>query len=200
MQRREQAERDAGDDRRAAGEQQHRRAQRERDQRPVVGRHDRRDQIERPFRDDQPGHRAERREQDRFGQQLRDQLAAVRADRQAHGHFRGAAGAAHQQQVGDVRAGDQQHRAGDGQQDDQRRARFVVEAALAALAGLGGDLLRLEARHRLLAHALLQRRFDVVDDRVVRTVDRDGRLLDRDARLQAARTGTPSTGGGSRSR
>ena len=185
VQRGEQAERNAGHDRRDGGEPQHGRAQRKRDQALGVGRQDRRDQIERPLRHEQAGHGAKRRQQDRLGHQLRDQLAAVGADREAHRHFRGAAGAAYQQQVRDVGARDQQHGAGDRQQDDQRRARFVVEAALAAIAALGRDLLRLEPRHRLVAHALLQRRFDVVDDRVIGAVDGDGGLLDRNARLQA---------------
>ena len=39
-------------------------------------------------------------------------------------------------------------------------------------------------RHRLLAHALLQRGFDVVDDGGIRHVDASRRLLDRYARLE----------------
>ena len=42
-----------------------------------------------------------------------EQLAAARAERQPDRHLGRAAGAAREQQVGDVRAGDQQHDAGD---------------------------------------------------------------------------------------
>ena len=48
------------------------------------------------------------REQDRFGEQLRDQLTTRRAERQAHGHLHRAVRGAREQQVGDVGAGDQQ--------------------------------------------------------------------------------------------
>ena len=164
--------------------------------------HDRRDHIERPLRDEQAGDRAERGEHDRLGEQLRDQLAAVRADRQPHRHFRGAAGAAHEQQVGNVGARDQQHRAGDDEQDRQRRARFVRRSCSGrgGPARVGDLFLDLEARHRLLAHPLLQRRFDVVEDRAIRTVDRDGGLFASTRPASRGRTHTPSTAGGSRSR
>jgi hypothetical protein len=177
VQRGEETEGEAGAKRGQARKHDHPLAQLERDQRSVVCGHDRRNQIERPCRDEQPGHGSERRKQNRLGQQLRDELPAVGADRQTHGHLRGAAGAADQQQVGDVRAGDQQHRAGDREQNDQRGSRLVVEAALPAAALFERDLLRLEQHHRLVAHALLQRRLDIVEDRAIRAVDRNLRLL-----------------------
>jgi hypothetical protein len=48
------------------------------------------------------------------------------------------------------------------------------------------EFLRLELRERLSAEALLQRRFDVVDDRRVDGVDRRERLLQRDAWFEAS--------------
>ena len=74
-----------------------------------------------------PPTRAQHRQQHRLGEQLPHQLPAAGADRQPHGHLGGPAAAAHQQQVGDVGAGDQQHGAGDREQDQQRRARLAVD-------------------------------------------------------------------------
>ena len=78
------------------------------------------DQVEHPLRDQQPDQPADRRQDQRLGQQLPDQLRAVGADRQAHGHFTAAPSGAGQQQVGDVGARDQQHQAGHAEQHLQR--------------------------------------------------------------------------------
>ena len=114
------------------------------------------------------------------------ELPPAGADRQAHRHLAGARGA-------DARA------AGSRCSRTRSAARTPVtpssrmSGAVASretllcprLPGSSDDRLRPEPRHRLLAHALLQRRFDVVDDRVIRRVHRRARLLDRDAGLQA---------------
>ena len=62
--------------------------------------------------------------------------------------------------------------------------RFAVDRGLTAGAGLEQHLPRLEPRHRLIAHAALQRRFDVVDDGAIRHVQLRPRLLDGGARPQ----------------
>ena len=113
------------------------------------------------------------------------ELPPAGAERQPHRHLGRAAGAAREQQVGDVGAGDQQHDAGDDEQQDERRPRLACASSSGPRRPASSDdRLRLEPRHRLLAHALLQRRLDVVDDRPVDAVDRRARLLDRHARLQ----------------
>ena len=92
--------------------------------------------VERPLGDEHADRGAQHGEQHRLGEQLPHQLPAAGADRQPHRHLGGTAGAADQQQVGDVRAGDQQHRAGDREQDQQRRAGLAVHVALTARARL----------------------------------------------------------------
>ena len=52
---------------------------------------------------------------------------------------------------------------------------FAMDRALSARAALDFDRLGLELRHRLIAHALLQRRFDVGDNRLVEAVQRNAR-------------------------
>ena len=85
-----------------------------------VGQH-REDQVERPSRHEQAGEAADHRQHHRLGQQLADQLPAVGADRQADRHLARPRRRPRQQQVGDVRAGDEQDQAGDRQQQQQRR-------------------------------------------------------------------------------
>src|SRR5262249_14714036 len=61
---------------------------------------------------------------------------------------------------------------GDAEQQRQRRLAALRHVALPVRARLDLERLRLELLERLLAHALLQRRLDVVDDIVVRTGER----------------------------
>ena len=63
---------------------------------------------------------------------------------------------------------------------------FAAHRALPAHARRHAQLARPEPLHRLLAHPGLQRRVDVVDDRLVGRVDARLCLLDRDAWLQPA--------------
>ena len=108
---------------------------------------------------------AEAREQDGFAEQLADEVPPRGADRQTHGHFAGAAHGFGQQQVRDVRARAEQHDERDAQQEHERHERLFRRAALAARARAEFDDLGLESLERRRAHALLQRRLHVVDDR-----------------------------------
>ena len=61
-------------------------------------------------------------EQDAFGEELADDAGAAGSQGGADGKLALAAGGAHQQQVGHVGAGDQQHQADGAQQHEQRFA------------------------------------------------------------------------------
>ena len=80
----------------------------------------------------QPEHAAGQREQDAFGQQLPDDAAASRADGRADRDLALAARRAHEQQVGDVRARDQQDEADGAEQDPERRPDVARPARPAA--------------------------------------------------------------------
>ena len=114
----------------------------------------------------------------------REHLAAAGANRQPHRHLAGAAGGAGQQQVGDVGAGDQQHDAVtpsssmSGARASSRTSLWPRGPALER------ERLGAEALHRLVAHARLQRRFDVGDDGRGRARRSPRRLLDRHAGLE----------------
>ena len=58
------------------------------------------------------------------------------------------------------------------------------ETALAARPGIETDTPRLELRHHLIAHALLERHLDLVEDGAIGRVDRGARLFHGDAWLQ----------------
>ena len=191
VERGEQAEHDPGRERQPEGEKEHRRTQLELYEPRPVGRHHRRHQAERPPRHDDAGDAAEEGEQARLDEQLPHELPPARADRQPHRHLGRARRGARQQQVRDVGARDEHHHAGDREQQEQRRARLAVQAALAAMPRLDRDLPRAEPLHRRVAHPGLQRGLDVVDDRLVRDVGRGARLVDRDARLQAGKEVRP---------
>ena len=70
-------------------------------------------------------------------------------------------------------------------QRDGRRG-FGGDPALAVRARLDNDRLRLEARHRLLAHVLLERHLDLVDDAGVERRKGSTRLFDCDPGLSRA--------------
>ena len=69
----------------------------------------------------QPGASAEQRQHDALGQELPDDADAAGAEGGADGHLALPCRRAGQQQVGDVRAGYQQHEADGGPQHEQRR-------------------------------------------------------------------------------
>ena len=130
------------------------------------------DGAQRPLRHDERRDAAERGEEQALGEELHHEVAARGAEREPHAISVARARAAREQQVGDVGAGDQQHDAGD--------ARTAAGAASSASRWMelwprapssSEHLLGAELRHRLRAHALLERRLDVVDDAVVHAVD-----------------------------
>ena len=76
---------------------------------------------EAPRRNQKAGRAADRGEQHALRQQLADQAAAARADRQSHGDLPFAARGTREQQHRDVGARDQQHESDGAQQHQQRR-------------------------------------------------------------------------------
>ena len=71
--------------------------------------------------DREPGHGAGRTEDDRLREELAQQADAAGAERRANGQFRLARRGAREEQVGDVRAGHEQHEADGAEQDQERR-------------------------------------------------------------------------------
>ena len=176
LQRRNQAEDEAGGERDDRGERQH--APVDADAGPVdadarnVAGVDGQQRADADHADHQPEHAAHRRQHDALGQQLPHDAAAAGADRGADRDLALADGRAHQQQVGDVGARDQQDEGDRAQQHPQRRSdvadddllhRRDAEAALAAQ--------RVRKRLAELLRGLLQLR---------------GGGGERDARFQAA--------------
>ncbi len=80
------------------------------------------DQIAAPGRDDQARAGPESTQHGRLREELAHEAAAARAHRRAHGELPLARRGARQQQVRDVRAGDQQDEAHRAEQDEERRA------------------------------------------------------------------------------
>ena len=84
-------------------------------------RHQRDQRLQAPRRDDETHERGESSEHEAFGKQLLDDAPARGAERFAQGQLGAPRLAAHQQQVRDVRARDQQHETNRGEQRDQDR-------------------------------------------------------------------------------
>jgi hypothetical protein len=89
----------------------------------------------------------------RFGEQLSNELPTRGAERQPDRHLGGAISAARQQQVGDVRAGDEKHDTCHAEEEHQRTTARLTQRALAALSVGEHERSRAEARHGLRAHA-----------------------------------------------
>ena len=144
--------------------------------------------VDAELREQQAGRAADRREHDALGDQLANDAPAVAADRRAHRQLALARRGAHQQQVRDVRAGDQQHEHHRAHQRDQLRPHVgdqVVVHRLDAEVRVRGLLDResraqvgrqaIELRLRLLeAHAGLQ----LGDDAQEHVVARAGLVVD----------------------
>ena len=106
-----QVQRDVGGERQIERQQRHRDADQQRGQSDA-------------------GHAAERAEHQAFGQQLRHDAPAAGAQRGAHGDLLASRGAPRQQQVGDVRARDQQHQDHRAKRDVDRLAQRVADQQL----------------------------------------------------------------------
>ena len=135
-----------------------------------------------------PNGQAERAADDRqhhaLGEQLADDAAARAAERGADRDLALAARGAHQQQVRDVRARDQQHEA-DGAEQHEQRLPHVADEHLAD---------RIDAERCVRPERVLELRCEVGRRRFQPRL----RLLERDAGLQAARA-SESSGPGRRS-
>jgi hypothetical protein len=125
VKRRKDPEQHARAEREDGREQHHHRIERRLDHFDRFRGEQRQHQVQRPAGDEQAGDAAERREQARLGEELRDQLPPRRAEREADGHLARAGRGASEQQVRNVRARDQQHECRDAQQQHQRRSRFA---------------------------------------------------------------------------
>src|SRR6185295_5747928 len=73
-----------------------------------------------PLRDQDSGCAAEKRQQHALGYQLSHQPEPSSAERRAHSEFAAPRHAAREQQIGRVRAGDQQHQSNGGEQNQKR--------------------------------------------------------------------------------
>ena len=138
--------------------------------------------VHAPDRDQQPERAADGREQHAFGEQLRDEARASRAEGPADRHLALPHGRPREQQVGDVRAGDQQHEADGGEQRHERRPdvadEIIVERNHAQRpAGAGGIVRRI-----LLPHVLGKR-----IDTLLRRRDAQSGLEPAEAALQQIR-------------
>jgi len=120
--RRREPEGDARDEREADGEREHGevRARVELHRRRVgrePGQHERDEAAEGPEREQRAERAARERDQHALREQLLNQAAARRSERQAQRDLAAARGRAREQQVRDVRAGDQQHQRERGHHD-----------------------------------------------------------------------------------
>ena len=90
-----------------------------------------------PPREQQSGSGSQRHQHDAFGQQLADQPAATRANREPHRHLVLPRGGAGEQQVGHIGAADEQYDADDRHHDHQRLR--VGAAQLVRASGRGHE-------------------------------------------------------------
>ena len=111
-------------------------------------RQQREDRVHQPVGERHPERAADEREHQALGDELAHDDTARRAQRRAHGQLAPARGAAGEQQVGHVRARDQQHEADGPQQQPERRLRLAGHEVVAE--GLDADRpLRVRRRVRL---------------------------------------------------
>ena len=110
-QRRHQPEQQPGDAARRQREHQHFAVERDLVEARHAGLAERADPREAPVRERHRARRPHQRQERALGEQLTDDAAAARTERRAHGHLVLPRHAPRQQQVGDVRARDEQHEA-----------------------------------------------------------------------------------------
>ena len=191
LQRGHQAEDDAGQEREDHGEGGHARI-------GIGGEHPRgvasrfggQEQVGRPGGHEEGEAAAQEREGHALHQELADQAAAARAHGQPHRHLALARLGPGQQQVGHVRAGDEQHQADHAHEHEQRGLRLPAQLGGAARSG--------QEHQGLLRELLLEplgARGDLgqllLQDLLVEDVDARLRLLEGEARLQAGHGGEP---------
>ena len=146
-----------------------------------------------------PRDAAEQREHDRLDEQLANQLRRLAPMRQPHRHLGGASRPAHEQQIGDVRAGDEQHDARHAERAASTASSPPGAPALAAAPRASVDRL---ARNRAIVCSLIpfcsgaSTSLMIGDTRV----DAGACLLDRDAWLEPREQVDPVAADGSRSR
>ena len=145
---RDQAEHDAGDEREREGEQQHGHVQRGFGRAWNLRRAQRDQRLDAPHADREPGRRAGERQDDPLGQQLRDDAAASRAKRRANGELAPPRRRAHQQQVRDVGARNQEQQDDARLQNEERRA-DVADELIAQSDRISAEAARLRERLKL---------------------------------------------------
>ncbi len=104
------------------------------------------------------------REEHRLQHELAHQLGTAGTDRPAHRHLGRTGRAPRQQEIGDVRAGDEEDEARDSHKKAKRRLDLLMGVALATESLRQHDPLVAESLHRFFGHVGLQGDFDIPDD------------------------------------
>ena len=141
LQRGDQSERHTRQHRHARGEQHDAQIGVEIEDKRQVGWHPNRGQQARRHVAESKAKRAcNERQEDRLGQQLANQLAPRRAERETHGDLLLPGAGARQKQVRDIRARDQQHERREGQEDQRDRRGGRPNLDFGSGAQLGEDV------------------------------------------------------------
>ncbi len=169
----------------AAGEQRCRGIHRHEPRRHVRGQH-LGDQLHDERGDEQAQRTADRFQQEGFGQQLTNERPAAPAERRANRHLAGARRTAREQEVRDVDADDQQHERRHADEQLERPFRALAQRAPAELSGrqLDAPLAKLLQRSGRQLRLGQHRRFDVVQNAPVETIELRVRLRQRDVGRQ----------------
>ena len=126
---------------------------------------------------------ARRRETQALGQQLTDQTSTTRAQRQAHRHLAVSRRRSRQEQVAQIRAGDEQHETRAAEQHEQRLRKITAQRGRSRRRALQRQpLIEEPLPHLGIGHRSVVRRQPLLEDDVhVRL-----RALERNAGLQPA--------------
>ena len=149
------------------------------------GRRCRSERLEQGPGEDHAGEAADQRQQHALGQELLQQPAAARSKREAHGQLAAASRRPGEQQVGDVGARDQQHRADHTAQQERRRAQLRPRAEVRVVHGPEGDARSHGPRRQLHPRPEEFRQHGI---------ELGARALDRDVGLEAADAEDPAVG------
>ena len=95
-----------------------------------LGRRQRLEQAQAGERETEAERRAQHRQRRALDQQLTHESCSRRAERHPHRHLAVPGGSAHQQQVGDVRAGDEKHQRAGADEGEPDRVRHATEELL----------------------------------------------------------------------